>query len=73
MTNSIFASAHPEEYQTDLTALSETGKTITNNDWLDDTGNSINLRIAIQELEEYDPWMDEPLTEEERKFFEEAN
>lgn len=71
--SSIFASAHPEEYQADLTALLETGKTITDNNWLDDMGNSIDLRIAIQELGEYDPWMDEPLTEEERKFFEEAN
>jgi hypothetical protein len=33
--------------------------------WLDDDNQEINMRIAMQDLMEDDPWMSEPWTAEE--------
>jgi hypothetical protein len=61
-------SNNKELFQQELLALLEDAIEPTYT-WVDDGGNIINMRIAMQELMEDDPWMHEELTDEEKKVF----
>lgn len=59
-----------ELYQLDLNHLLESGERLFPDiEWKNENGELINLHIAMQELLDEDPWMNEPLTSEEQKCF----
>jgi hypothetical protein len=66
-----YKSQEPLLFHRELESLLEDGIEPVHT-WLDDDNQEINMRIAMQDLMEDDPWMSEPWTEEEMKQIMEA-
>jgi hypothetical protein len=56
-------------FDEDVLSLLEMGRQTTKIMWLDENGIPVNMFIEIQKLMDPDSWIDEELTEEEKKSF----